>query len=208
MAGDKKTENFVEIDIECVQKGMKSAEDVYNNYGTIVIRKGRELESKHLSQLKLARVTKIKVIPQDDSEKKERPIQVSDFPQYKEKFENARFMIVDDSKSVRLVMKAIIEEMGLKVIGAADNAVDAVDRALKLKPNYITLDISMPGGDGTEAIRPILNAMPDAKIIMVSTLGYQDRIVEALELGAVQFISKPFDREHLKRVIINTIVKN
>lgn len=208
MAGDKKTENFIEVELESVQKGMKAAEDVYNNYGTIVIRKSRPIQSKHLAQLKLAGVAKIKVVPPDEDEIRKKPLHIRDFPEYAEKFKNARFMIVDDSRTVRLVMKAIIEEMGLKVVGAANNVTDAIDRAVKLKPNYVTLDISMPGGDGTMAIRPILNELPDARIIMVSTLGYQDRIVEALEMGAVQFISKPFDREHLKQVLINTIIKN
>ncbi|MFC1474942.1 response regulator, partial [bacterium] len=147
-------------------------------------------------------------MPFEKEEALEGKIHINDFPEHIEKLKDAKFMIVDDSRSVRMVLKIILEEMGLKVVGAAGNVTEAVERAKKLRPNFITLDISMPGGEGTQAIRPILSDLPDAKIIMVSTLGYQDRIVEALELGAVQFVSKPFDREHIKRVLVNTIINN
>ncbi|MFC1474943.1 response regulator [bacterium] len=203
---EKIDERAVKMDIECIEKGMIAAIDIYNDYGTVIVRKQRTIEGKHILQMRLADIREIDVIPPEKDELPSK-LHISNYPEHKDKLEAARILIVDDSKSARLLMKMLIEAAGLKVVGAAGNNEDAFQRFEKLKPTCVTLDISMPGEDGTQIIKPMLAVNPDTRIIMVSSLNYEDIIVESYELGAEQFISKPFDHEEFKKKLIESIIK-
>lgn len=207
----KKIEGQERIDIERLRKGMMAATDVNNNYGTAIIRKGRIIEGKHILQMRIANIKEIDVIV----EKKEevaapedtwKSVHISDYPGHEARLGAAGVLIVDDSRAARMLLKELIEDAGLKVVGAAKDVDEALERAEKARPDCITMDISMPGKEGTEAIQPLLKMNPNVKIVMVSSLGYEDRMVEALKLGAVKFVTKPFDHEELKRVVISAII--
>lgn len=208
---EKKVEGQERIDIERLRKGMMAAADVNNIYGTAIIRKGRIIEGKHILQMRIANIKEIDVIVEKKEEEAApesewKSVHISDYPGNESKLESAGVMIVDDSRAARMLLKELLEDAGLKVVGAAKDVDEALERAANLKPDCITLDISMPGKEGTEAIKPLLQMNPGVKIVMVSSLGYEDRMVEALKLGAVKFVTKPFDHEELKRVVITSII--
>jgi len=199
-------ERAVKVDIECLEKGAVAATDIYNSYGTVIVRKNRVIEGKHILQMRMSNVREIDIVPLEKMEIPKK-LTVNNYPGHLDKLKNTRVLIVDDSKSACILMKTIIEEAGLEVAGTAENNHDALRLVKELKPTCVTLDISMPGEDGIHIIGPILSENPETKIIMVSSLSYEDVIVESLEKGAVQFISKPFDHEEFKRVLIETIIK-
>ncbi len=110
-------------------------------------------------------------------------------------------VLVDDSKMSRNMLAAIVTKAGYTVIGEASNGIEGYETYLKLKPDIITLDITMPEMDGLDALKRILEAEPDAKAIMITAAGQQDKLIEALKVGAKRFISKPFQEDE----IINNI---
>ncbi|MDD5448473.1 MAG: response regulator [Actinomycetota bacterium] len=101
-------------------------------------------------------------------------------------------LVVDDALFMRMMIKDILTKDGLVVVGEAENGLEAVEKYAELKPDLVTMDIVMPEMDGIEAVRKIIKANPDAKILMCSAMGQQPLVVEALEAGAKDFIVKPF----------------
>ena len=106
-------------------------------------------------------------------------------------------MIVDDSKMSRKMLQEIIEEAGYQVVFQASNGAEAVEAYKKYQPDVVTMDITMPVMDGIEALTQIKEYDDRAKVIMVTAAGQQQKIIEALKLGAEQFITKPFEREEV-----------
>ena len=104
-------------------------------------------------------------------------------------------MIVDDSRTSRRILKDILERAGYEIRGEAINGKEAVEMYGKLMPNIVTMDITMPEMDGIEALRRIREAYPDAKVVMVTAAGQKDKMMEAVKLGAAEFVAKPFVEE-------------
>ncbi|KHD85377.1 response regulator [Heyndrickxia ginsengihumi] len=105
----------------------------------------------------------------------------------------ARVLIVDDAKFMRLTLTKMLESGNHSVVGEAENGYRAIELYRELKPDVVTMDITMPEMTGMEAVTRILDEFPDAKIIICSALGQQKLVVEAIEAGAKDFIVKPFD---------------
>ena len=101
-------------------------------------------------------------------------------------------MIVDDLAFIKLLLKDLIEKAGFRVVGEASDGKEAIDMYQVKKPDLVLLDITMPKMDGITALKKILALDPGAKIIMCSALGQQRLIVQAIQLGAKDFIVKPF----------------
>ncbi len=112
-----------------------------------------------------------------------------------------KVLIVDDAKFIREKLKEIFEELDFDIVGEAFDGDSAVNLYEELKPDLITMDIVMPNKNGIDAIREILEKDPDAKIVVITTLGQENVVVEALEAGAEDFIVKPFSREDIKKVV-------
>ncbi len=105
-----------------------------------------------------------------------------------------RVLIVDDALISRMLIKDIATETGWDVAGEADNGEDAVARYQELSPDLVTLDMVMPKMDGLAALRKIRECDPNAHVVMVSAVDQKPKLVEAIELGASDFIVKPVDK--------------
>jgi two-component system chemotaxis response regulator CheY len=114
-----------------------------------------------------------------------------------------RFLVVDDAIFMRTVLKKMLTEEGFEVVGEAGNGIDAIQMAAKLKPDIVTLDITMPEMDGIRAVPEILKVSPSSKIIMCSALGQQAMVVDAIKKGAKDFIVKPFEKSRVLQAINN-----
>ncbi|MDO8964504.1 MAG: response regulator [Coriobacteriia bacterium] len=100
-------------------------------------------------------------------------------------------LVVDDAAFMRMMIRDILSKEGY-LIQEAVNGRDAVDKYEELRPDLVTLDITMPEMNGLDALRAIKGIDKDARVLMVSAMGQQKMIVEALEAGAMDFLVKPF----------------
>lgn len=116
-----------------------------------------------------------------------------------------KIMIVDDSSLIRRMLSALLEKNNYAVVAEAVNGQEAVDMYESVKPDLVTLDVTMPVMDGVEALKKIKEIDKDAKVIMVTAAGQKDRIMEALKLGAAAFITKPFDEDDLIKNVEGTV---
>lgn len=114
-----------------------------------------------------------------------------------------KILIVDDSRTSRKVLKNILESHEFEVAGEATNGEEGVNLYKELKPDLVTLDITMPVMDGVAALKEIMAFDKSAKVVMVTAAGQQANVVEALKAGAAEFVTKPFDED----VIINVLSK-
>ena len=117
----------------------------------------------------------------------------------------ASILIVDDSRTSRKILKGILESEGYEVVGEATNGQEGYERYAELKPDVVTMDITMPVLDGIEALKKIKGEYPDAKVVMVTAAGQKTKMVEAVQNGANEFVSKPFEAEQLKKIIDKVI---
>lgn len=108
-----------------------------------------------------------------------------------------RIMIVDDSRVVELQMKKILEDTDYEVSAYCHDGETALAQYGEVMPDIVTMDIIMPGMDGFETAKAILSRYPDARIVMVSSLVYDDTIDEAKSIGTKTFIYKPLDKDQL-----------
>ncbi|MGQ9629623.1 MAG: response regulator [bacterium] len=103
-----------------------------------------------------------------------------------------RILIVDDASFMRMMIKDILTKNGYEVVGEAENGVQAVDKFKELRPDLVTMDITMPEMDGISAVKAIMKIDPRAKIVMCSAMGQQAMVIESIQAGAKDFIVKPF----------------
>jgi two-component system chemotaxis response regulator CheY len=110
-------------------------------------------------------------------------------------------LIVDDASFIRMSLKVMLERNGYNVIGEAENGKIAIDKYKELMPDLVTMDITMPEMDGINALKSIRELDPDSKIIMITALGQDPYVKEAILYGAKGFIVKPFKEEHIMQVL-------
>jgi two-component system chemotaxis response regulator CheY len=108
-----------------------------------------------------------------------------------------RVMVVDDSRIQEVQIRSLLEGTDYEVAQYCRSGEDALAVYDEVKPDVVTMDIIMPGMDGLEAAQAILEEYPEAKIVMVSSLAYEDTFDEAKSIGAKGFVDKPFDQETL-----------
>lgn len=117
-------------------------------------------------------------------------------------------LIVDDTLFIRTTIGGLFEEWGFHPILKASNGLEGLELYKKHKPDLVTMDVTMPVMTGLDASKAILQFDPKANIIMLTALGQQKIIVEALENGVKDFITKPFEPLHLKSIVNNVLSKN
>ncbi len=121
--------------------------------------------------------------------------------------EMGKVLVVDDAQFMRLTLSNILKKAGFEVVGEASDGQMAVDMYDQLKPDLVTMDITMPTMNGLDATREILKQDPNAKIVMCSAVGQQKIVVEAIQMGAKDFIVKPFDETRVVETIHRFIQK-
>ncbi|MGJ4729032.1 response regulator [Luteimonas sp. SDU101] len=110
-------------------------------------------------------------------------------------------LLCDDSRALRMLAAGQLEEAGFQVVGEAGNGLEAVARYQALRPDLVLLDLVMPQCDGREALARILELDPEAKVVILSSLGARSDIEECLRLGARSYLQKPIDPEAMERVL-------
>ena len=111
-----------------------------------------------------------------------------------------RILITDDSKLLRKKLRVELEKVGCEVI-EAENGKDAVMLTLQEKPDGVFLDIVMPEVGGIEALRVLKEVSPDLPVIMLSSAGTPQKLMETLKLGALDFIQKPYTAAQIKKAL-------
>ncbi len=115
-------------------------------------------------------------------------------------------LIVDDATIIRLMLRKMFSRNGITIAGEAEDGEEAVRLFEAMGPDFVTMDITMPGMDGISATRKIMQFNPKARIIMVSALGQESKVREAISAGAKDFIVKPLKEDRLmssvRRVLI------
>jgi two-component system chemotaxis response regulator CheY len=117
----------------------------------------------------------------------------------------ARVLIVDDARFMRLVLRRILTQAGHEIVGEAKDGVEAVEMYAEKRPDVMTLDIVMPRQNGIEAVREIMQFDPHAKIIMVTALGQEAFVLDAIKAEAREFIIKPFRNEEIVKAVLKTV---
>src|SRR6201993_724116 len=112
-----------------------------------------------------------------------------------------RYLIVDDSVFARKNLARMVESFGGQVASEAGDGMTAITEYDRTNPDIVLMDITMPQMEGIEAAEKIVRAHPEARIVMVSSVGYQENIVAALQKGARHFVQKPVKAEILYEVI-------
>lgn len=112
-----------------------------------------------------------------------------------------RILVVDDAAFMRMMIKDILSKNGFEVVGEANDGAQAVDKYKELKPDLVTMDITMPEVDGIAALKLIKSMDPNAKIIMCSAMGQQAMVIDAIQAGAKDFIVKPFQADRVIEAI-------
>ena len=113
----------------------------------------------------------------------------------------ARILIVDDSLLARNTLKTILKGGDHLVVGDATEGEQAISQYDRLKPDIVTMDITMPNINGIESLKRIMADDPQARIMMISALGQGGKVLEALNNGARHYITKPFESEKVLEAI-------
>lgn len=114
-------------------------------------------------------------------------------------------LIVDDTLFMRTAIRNMVKNWGFEVVGEAANGQEAVQLYERLQPDIVTMDLTMPIMNGMDAVKEIIAKYPKANIIMVTALGQPRIMVDAIENGVKDFITKPFTPETLKTVLDNVL---
>lgn len=110
-------------------------------------------------------------------------------------------IIIDDSKTSRSVLRTILEKNGYEIVAEAANGEEGFEKYCDLNPDFVTLDITMPVMDGIQTLVKIKEYDPGAKVIMVTAAGQKGKMVDAIKLGAAEFVTKPFETDQIISII-------
>ncbi len=117
-------------------------------------------------------------------------------------------LLVDDLKFMRTALRNIIETAGMTVAGEAPDGLQAVTQYKEKKPDVVLMDITMPVMNGIESLAKIMKLDPSARVIMCSAIGQNKYIIQSIQLGARDFIIKPFKPERVLSSILKVVGRN
>lgn len=108
----------------------------------------------------------------------------------------ARLLIVDDAAFMRMMLIDMVDGYH-EVCGVAGDGLEAIEKYKELKPDIVTMDITMPNMHGIDALREILDFDNNAKVLICSAIGHRQKVLEAMKTGASDFVIKPFQQEQI-----------
>ena len=108
-----------------------------------------------------------------------------------------RAMICDDAMFMRSVIRRSLSAAGIEVVAEAGGGAEAIERYPEAQPDFVTMDLVMPGMTGVEATRGIRSVDPEARVLIISAVGQDRMVADALEAGAADFLTKPFSEADL-----------
>lgn len=114
-------------------------------------------------------------------------------------------LIVDDAAFMRLALRSLLEKNGFTVVGEAENGVVALKKYQELHPDIVTMDITMPEMDGVQALEAIRSIDSNAKVVMVTAMGQEAYVREAVMKGAKGFIVKPWTDDYVIKTLNNVL---
>ncbi|OYT28105.1 two-component system response regulator [Thermoplasmatales archaeon ex4572_165] len=103
-----------------------------------------------------------------------------------------KIMLVDDTKFMRMMLTNILKPKGFEIVAEASDGLEAIDKYKATNPDLVTMDIVMPNMEGIEAVKNIVAADSNAKIIMITAIGQESKVKEAIQAGAKGYVVKPF----------------
>ena len=112
-----------------------------------------------------------------------------------------RILVVDDAAFARLQLKMVFEQNGAVVVGEAANGKECLMQYDILKPDLVTMDITMPDMDGITALKLLKEKHPEAKVVMCSAISQPDKFIQCIEAGASDFIVKPYKSEKIISIL-------
>lgn len=112
-----------------------------------------------------------------------------------------KVLIVDDSKTSRKILTDVLTRMGLEVVGEAANGEEGFLKYKELRPDIVTMDITMPVMNGLESLLLIKHEDENAKVVMITAAGQKNNLMQAVKAGAEEFLTKPLEEEEIRRVI-------
>lgn len=116
-----------------------------------------------------------------------------------------KILLVDDAAFMRMMLKESLTKNGYNNIVEASDGEIACNLYKAEKPDLVIMDITMPNKTGIEALRDIKVMDPDAKVVMCSAMGQESMVVEAIKLGALDFIIKPFKPERILQTVAKVL---
>ena len=112
-----------------------------------------------------------------------------------------KVLVVDDSLIIRKKITKLVIKLGHEVVFGAKDGQEAIDKYNEMKPDLVTMDITMPDMDGIEAVQHIIKFDSEAKIIMVTSHGQEDMVIKSIKAGAVGYMLKPVTQDKLAAAI-------
>ncbi len=108
-----------------------------------------------------------------------------------------KVLIVDDASVVRLMIRKVLMQGGFEIVGEAVNGIDALTKYKELRPDVVTMDITMPEADGIQATKDIIAFDEDAKVVILSGIDQKEMLWQAIKAGAASYIVKPFENDRV-----------
>ena len=112
-----------------------------------------------------------------------------------------KILAVDDSLVTLKILKKTLKETNFEIVGEATSGKEALGKYDELKPDLVLLDIIMPEMDGIETLEQLMTIDKNARVVMISSMGAKDKVMESLEKGAKNFVMKPYEKETLVEVL-------
>lgn len=117
----------------------------------------------------------------------------------------ARILVVDDNAFMRNNLKTVLLTAGFEVVAEASDGVEALAAYRSETPDLVTMDITMPTMDGVQALKELRVLDPDARVVMVSAMGQEALVIEAITSGASDFVVKPFESDRVIAAVNNAL---
>lgn len=112
-----------------------------------------------------------------------------------------KILIVDDSRTSRKMLRTILEANDFEVVGEGQNGEEGIKLFKELSPDLVTLDITMPVMDGIQTLKKIMELDDSAKVVMITAAGQKGKMLEAIKLGASEFVTKPFETKQIVEIL-------